>query len=206
MPDDRAAHWETVHTNRAPTEVSWYQPVPVQSLELTAATGLALDAPLLDVGAGASTLVDHWLAAGHTDITVLDLASAALARSQARLGATAASVEWIVTDVTAFRPTRQYALWHDRAVLHFLVDASARARYLDVLRAALRPGGDVILAAFGPDGPEKCSGLPVQRYSIEALSSLLGPAFTLQADARENHVTPAGGRQQFQYGWWRRLP
>lgn len=200
---DRVTHWETVHATREPTAVSWYQAVPTRSLEWTAATGLALDAPLLDVGAGASTLVDHWLAAGHTDVSVLDIASAAVERSQARLGTAAASVEWIVSDVTAFRPTRRYALWHDRAVLHFLTDAEVRGKYLETLYAALMPGGDVILATFGPDGPLKCSGLPVQRYGIAELSALLGPTFTLQRDALDEHVTPSGGRQQFQYGWWR---
>lgn len=200
---DRVTHWETVHATREPTAVSWYQPIPARSLELTAATGLALDAPLLDVGAGASTLIDHWLAAGHADVSVLDIASAAVERSQARLGAAAASVEWIVSDVTTFKPKRRYALWHDRAVLHFLTDALTRDKYLETLRAALVPGGDVILATFGPDGPLTCSGLPVQRYGIEELSALLGPTFRLQRDALDEHVTPSGGRQQFQYGWWR---
>ncbi len=201
---DRVTHWETVHATREPTAVSWYQPVPRRSLEWTAATGLALDAPLLDVGAGASTLVDHWLTAGHADVSMLDIASAALERSRARLGVAAPRVEWIVSDVTTFRPTRRYALWHDRAVLHFLTDALARDMYLASLRAALMPGGDVILATFGPDGPLRCSGLPVQRYGVDELSALLGPAFTLRRDALDEHVTPSGGRQQFQYGWWRR--
>jgi trans-aconitate methyltransferase len=157
----------------------------------------------LDVGGGASTLVDHLLAAGHTDVSVLDIEPAALAKSRARLGAAASQVEWIAADVTEFRPSRRYALWHDRAVFHFLVDPGARDRYLDVLRQALRGGGDVILAGFGPQGPTRCSGLAVRRYSAEDLGALLGESFALRQSFLDAHTTPAGSSQQFLYGWWR---
>ena len=163
--------------------------------------GLPLSAPILDVGGGASQLVDHLLAAGHTDVSVLDIAPAALAQAQARLGSAAARVQWIVGDVTTFKPQRHYALWHDRAVLHFLTTRSDLAQYLTVLTAALASRGHLILATFGSQGPNRCSGLPVQRYSKEEVSALLGFRFQLRRCAIENHHTPTG-QQQFLWSWW----
>jgi SAM-dependent methyltransferase len=203
MPGDPKAHWQRVHQAAAPTEVSWYEPVPERSLELILATGVARDAPVLDVGGGASTLVDHLLKQNFTDLTVLDLAPKALAAAQARLGAAAARVQWMEADVTDFRPPRRYALWHDRAVLHFFVDLEERARYLEVLRAGLAPGGHVVLATFGPEGPTRCSGLAVHRYSAKEIGAVLGPGFRMMQSRLEDHITPSGRRQQFQHGWWR---
>ena len=148
----RKEHWQTVYETKAPTDVSWYQPVPQRSLALIQSTGLPPSAALLDVGGGASTLADHLLAAGFSDITVLDVAPAALEAAQARLGAAGAPVQMIAADVTVWQPPRRYDLWHDRAVFHFLVDVALRAQYLDVLRAALAPGGYLVMATFGPEG------------------------------------------------------
>jgi len=202
MSRDSAGHWETMYEDSNPTELSWFEPVPSRSLALIQATGLPPDAPLLDVGGGASSLVDHLLAAGYTDVSVLDIAPAALAQVRARLGPAARRVEWIVADVTAFQPKRRYAMWHDRAVVHFLTAAAERERYLAVLTASLAPGGHVVLATFGPQGPTRCSGLPVQRYSADDLGMLLGTGFRLRRTLQEDHRTPAGGYQQFVYTWW----
>ncbi|NNF40327.1 MAG: class I SAM-dependent methyltransferase [Woeseiaceae bacterium] len=203
MTSDRKAHWQRVYTDKEPTTVSWFQPVPESSLRLIQSTGLQKHLPILDVGGGASTLVDHLLASGYTDISVLDISAGALATSRARLGDQAQSVTWIAADVTAFQPARRYALWHDRAAFHFLTSANDRARYIEVLRNALQPGGDLVLATFGPDGPMRCSGLDICRYGIEALLELFGAHFTLQHHELEAHQTPAGSSQQFLYSWWR---
>jgi len=197
-----AGHWQRIYEIKSPSEMSWYQPVPERSLELIRATGVALDHPILDVGGGASTLVDHLQTGGYTDVSVLDIAPAALEKAQARLGPAAARVKWIATEVTAFRPTRRYALWHDRAVFHFLVTPSERSRYLALLRAALAPTGHLILATFGPRGPERCSGSPVQRYSEEQLTDLLGSDFQLRLCAFDDHLTPEGRQQEFLWSWW----
>ena len=202
MTDDPRSHWQSVYQTKASSDVSWYQPVPQRSLELIQAAGLPPDSPILDVGGGASTLVDHLLAAGFTDLTVLDIAPAALAEAEARLGGAGGRVQWIAADIAAWQPTRRYCLWHDRAVFHFLVDPVLRARYLDALRAALATSGHVVMACFGPNGPARCSGLDVHRYSADDLSVVLGPSFRLVRSQVEEHITPAGGMQEFLYGWW----
>jgi SAM-dependent methyltransferase len=204
MGDPVTEHWKHLYQTAGLGQVSWYQAVPERSLELIHATGIGPTAPILDVGGGASTLVDHLLQEGFLDVSVLDLASSALTAAQARLEATAAKVQWIVADITEFQPERQYTLWHDRAVFHFLIDPERRERYLSALRRALVSGGHLILATFGPGGPAKCSGLEVQRYSAAALSAALGPGFRLVQSLLEEHVTPSGGRQQFLYGRWQR--
>ncbi|HKJ87557.1 MAG TPA: class I SAM-dependent methyltransferase, partial [Gammaproteobacteria bacterium] len=162
---DRKQHWEDVYSRRSPEEVSWYQDRPDLSLKLMGEADISLDTPILDAGGGASNLVDHLLDGGYTDVTVLDLSATALEHARRRLGERAARVSWIEGDVTAFRPERAYGLWHDRAVFHFLTDPSDRAAYGEVLHRALPVGGRAVIATFGPDGPEKCSGLPVVRYS-----------------------------------------
>lgn len=196
------AHWERVYEMKPPTEVSWYQPVPARSLELIRATGEPLTVPVLDVGGGASTLVDHLLGEGYSDITVLDIAANALDHARDRLGELAARVTWVEADITHFRPMREYTLWHDRAVFHFLTQSNERERYLAVLRSALRPKGHFVLATFGPEGPTRCSGLSVQRYSVRDITALLGPQFELRMHQLETHRTPMGTVQQFLYAWW----
>jgi len=198
----RKAHWEQVYATRDSTAVSWYQPLPAKSLQLIRATGVPLAAPILDVGGGASTLVDNLLASGFEDISVLDIAEGAFEQSRARLGALSDKATWIVSDVTAFVPSRLYAVWHDRAVLHFLTDTADRGRYLSVLRNTLQPGGHLLIATFGPHGPRRCSGLETQRYAVTDLQELLGAEFTLRSHEIEQHHTPTGSGQQFLYAWW----
>jgi SAM-dependent methyltransferase len=202
MSDQNKAHWEHVYATKATTSVSWYQPVPERSLEFIRATGEPSAAPILDVGGGASTLVDHLLDAGYSDVSVLDISMGALGHAQARLGDRAARVAWIEADITRFQPTRSFAIWHDRAVFHFLTNAEDRERYLQVLRKALRAGGQLVLATFGPEGPTRCSGLEVHRYSVPELGAVLGPGFALRAHRIDEHRTPMGTLQQFLYGWW----
>ncbi len=201
----RQQHWQQVYTVKDETAVSWFQESPQISLALIAASGLTRDAGIIDVGGGASRLVDALLAAGHSDLTVLDIAEAALAKTRQRLGASAAAVAWIAADITAWQPQRHYALWHDRAVFHFLTAAEDRAAYKRALQAALLPGGQAIIASFAPDGPERCSGLPVMRYAPESLVLELGAGFRLEETRSEPHKTPAGGQQAFQYSRFRRL-
>ena len=202
MADETQRHWDGVYASKAYAEVSWYQAIPTRSLAMIEASGVAADAPIIDVGGGASTLVDALVARGFSDVTVLDVAQGALDQAQARLGTAAKAVNWLVGDVTAFDSERPYRVWHDRAVLHFLVDRRDRERYLDVLQRALEPGGHVLLGTFGPDGPLKCSGLETRRYSIEMQAELLGPGFELRQHELEDHETPTGGLQQFLYAHW----
>jgi SAM-dependent methyltransferase len=179
--------------------VSWYQRDPARSLEFIEAAGVSLADPILDVGGGASLLVDRLLERGFRDVTVLDVADGALERVRERLGEAAARVELLQADVTRFVPIRRYALWHDRAVFHFLVSPADRAAYLAALAAALRPRGHVVLATFALGGPQRCSGLDVVRYDAASLASELGAGFDLLRSEREEHVTPTGAVQPFQY-------
>ncbi|MFA5530512.1 MAG: class I SAM-dependent methyltransferase [Thiohalomonadaceae bacterium] len=196
---DRKRHWETVYTSRSPLDVSWYQAEPRLSLELIAATGLALTQPVIDVGGGASVLVDRLLDRGFTDVAVLDLSGSALAHAQQRLGARAGHVEWHEQDVTRFVAPRRFALWHDRAVFHFLTDAAEREAYVRALRRAIPVGGHVIMAAFGLDGPKQCSQLDVVNYDAPRMQAALGAEFRLMEERAEVHVTPAGKPQKLGY-------
>jgi len=194
--DARRVHWEHVWARSGPSAVSWYQRLPAVSLELIGELGIPTGAAVLDVGGGTSGLVDALLARGFTDVTVLDIAAAALRTARERVGASNAA-HWLVADVLAWEPDRGYDLWHDRAVFHFLTDADDRRRYLDILHAALRPGGAVVLGTFAADGPTTCSGLPVVRYSPEQLAEALGPELEVAATRREEHLTPSGAVQPF---------
>lgn len=197
-------HWEDVYRKRSPSEVSWTQASLDPSLRRIAAAGLAADAAIIDVGGGFSPLAGELAAMGFTDITVLDLAQAALDAMAAGLGGRSANVRLVQADVTAWRPDRAFALWHDRAVFHFLTDPDDRARYRAGLEAGLKPGGRLVMATFAPDGPERCSGLPVQRWSAEALAAELGQGFELIESEREAHHTPWGAVQPFIWTSFRR--
>jgi SAM-dependent methyltransferase len=197
---NREKHWDRIYRSKAPTEVSWYQPEARLSLELIRRIAPELDASVLDVGGGASTLADGLLSAGYRDITVLDMAPAALARAQERLGKRAALVRWIVADVLdAPLPAASCAVWHDRALFHFLTDARDRARYVAQVERVVRPGGHVIVASFGPEGPTRCSGLEVVRYSPDGMHAEFGASFRLLESMREDHRTPSGRMQAFVY-------
>lgn len=197
---DRREHWQGIYRTKAPTEVSWYQPEARLSVELIRRVAPDLGAPIIDVGGGASTLVDGLLDEGYRAVTVLDLAPAALERARSRLAGRAALARWVAADVLdAPLPAEHYAVWHDRAVFHFLTDASDRARYVAQVRRAVRKGGHVIVASFGPDGPERCSGLDVVRYTPDAMHAEFGAEFRLLDSAREEHRTPWGATQAFVY-------
>lgn len=202
MIDVRKSHWDRVYTEKVPTKVSWYQPIPEKSLALIRNTDVPPQHAIIDVGGGASTFVDHLLDAGYKDVTVLDLSGKALEQARERLKGRATSVDWIVADVTRFEPARRFDVWHDRAVLHFLTQPADRARYVDALKSALDAGGHAIISTFGPDGPLKCSGLDICRYDIERLQELLGPEFELQEYDLEDHQTPMRSTQQFLYSRW----
>jgi SAM-dependent methyltransferase len=205
MSSEREQHWRTVYTDKQPEDVSWYQATPEQSLLALDQFGALPSQSLIDIGGGASTLVDALLARGWRDLTVLDIAAPALAAAQARLGDRAAGVTWQVADITAWQPARRYDIWHDRAVFHFLTAPEQRDAYVGALGAGLAQGGLAIIAAFALDGPEKCSGLPVERYDAEKLAQTLGPGFRLEATWRDVHQTPWGASQAFTWCVFRRL-
>lgn len=195
------AHWDQVYRTRQADEVSWYQTHPATSLRFIEACALRHQDPIIDVGGGASRLVDCLLERGFRDLTVIDIAPSALDHARARLGSQAVAVEWIETDITAFSPRRRYRLWHDRAVFHFLVTEEARAAYRAALLAALDPGGSLVLATFATGGPRRCSGLPVRQYDAPTLCAELGDEFELLDATRAMHRTPGDAEQLF--AWFR---
>jgi SAM-dependent methyltransferase len=196
---NRQEHWNQVYQTKGAQDVSWYQRRPDLSLALIAASAVSKDAGIIDVGGGASELVDFLLDDGFTRVGVLDLSGAALAQSRARLGARAGAVEWFEADVTSFEPPHRFGLWHDRAVLHFLTTATDRRGYVATLRRTLHPGGTVIISTFALDGPPKCSGLEVMRYDEQSIRKELGEEFQLQEIRRETHMTPWESEQRFIY-------
>jgi 2-polyprenyl-3-methyl-5-hydroxy-6-metoxy-1,4-benzoquinol methylase len=201
------AHWERVYSTRATTEVSWFQEHAGVSLKLIRDSGVPASASIIDVGGGASTLVDDLLADGFEKLTVLDLSGAALAAAKERLGPRAERVQWMTANVLeANLPKHTYDVWHDRAVFHFLTRAEERSAYVRAVLQVVRPGGFVIIATFAEDGPVKCSGLPVMRYSPGALHAEFGELFELLGHERETHRTPGGNEQKFVYCFCRKLP
>jgi 2-polyprenyl-3-methyl-5-hydroxy-6-metoxy-1,4-benzoquinol methylase len=197
---NRQQHWQEVYGSKSATEVSWYRPHLERSLHLIQDCGVGTAGSLIDVGAGASTLVDDLLDAGFGQVTVLDVSESAIEGVRSRLGSRAASVNWIVGDVlTVDLPADHYDLWHDRAVFHFLTSEDDRTTYVRRLNESLRPQGQLVMATFGPDGPTQCSGLDVVRYSAESLGCELGPEFHLTATEVELHQTPWGSTQSFTY-------
>jgi len=202
---DRKQYWEQVYATKASDSVSWFQEHAGQSLQLIHNTMLGRDAAIIDVGGGTSTLVDDLVSEGCTDLTVLDLSSAALAVAKQRLGKYADAVHWMEGDITrAELPLHRFDIWHDRAVFHFLTDPADRHAYVEQVMRAVRPGGHVIIATFAEDGPEKCSGLPVMRYQPKTLHSEFGDDFLLVEHEKEAHHTPFGTVQQFVYCYCRK--
>ena len=193
----RAAHWNSVYDTKGEDGVSWYQSKPTVTLELLQAAGADRDSAVIDLGGGASVVVDHLLADGFRDISVLDVSRVSLDKAQARLDADAGRVTWLHQDIFDWQPVRRYDLWHDRAVFHFLIEEDERRAYARQMRAGLAPDGRVILATFDADGPTHCSGLPVVRYDAHDLAAIFAPEFHLVASRREEHITPAGLIQPF---------
>ncbi len=202
----RRSHWEQIYKAKLPTEVSWHQAYPSMSLKLIYATGIEKAQRFIDVGGGASVLVDRLLEAGFKKLAVLDISASAIEHAKARLGAKADNIEWYEADVTEFEPPHQFELWHDRAVFHFLTDEGDRERYVRVLKETLVPGGHLIIATFAIDGPKKCSGLDVIRYDVESLYSEIGDEFELLEVHGEAHITPRNVEQKFTYFRFGRQP
>jgi ubiquinone/menaquinone biosynthesis C-methylase UbiE len=196
---DQKAHWESIYTTKAANEVSWYQNRLDTSLELVRRTGLSRDAAILDVGGGASTLVDDLLQTGFHDITIVDLSAIALEKSKTRLGVLSRQVHWIEGEISNVQlENDHYELWHDRAVFHFMTKAEDRSAYIDTATRTVTKGGFLIMATFGLGGPTQCSGLPVERYGPQELARQF-PAFTLVDTKQEEHRTPSGSLQNFTY-------
>jgi SAM-dependent methyltransferase len=204
MAADHRSHWQAVYAEREPHEVSWFEPEPETSLALIEEAGLEASAPIVDVGGGASRLAGALVRAGHTDVTVADLSATALEAARRELGDRAGEVSWVEADVRTHDFGRRFQLWHDRAVLHFMVGAADRDAYVETMRRSLAPGGHLVVATFGPGGPEKCSGLPVHRYGAAELPALFGDDFELVSERLRDHTTPSGAAQQFQHAHLRR--
>ncbi|MCP3404587.1 trans-aconitate 2-methyltransferase [Bradyrhizobium sp. CCGB01] len=201
---DRSTHWDNVYATKGETEVSWFQDSPAISLDMIRSASPDHGTAIIDIGGGASRLVDALLRDGYRDLAVLDLSGNALEAARRRIGAAASTVDWIVADVTTWQPPKTYDVWHDRAAFHFLTDPRDRAAYVERLRSAVAPGGHVIIATFAPDGPEKCSGLPVQRHDSASLAAELGSEFELVETRSEVHHTPWDSTQAFQFSRFRR--
>jgi trans-aconitate methyltransferase len=199
----RQNHWEKVYTTKGENQVSWYQETPAPSLELIELVAAIRSSAIIDIGGGASRLVDSLVSQGYQDVTVLDLSAAALACARSRLGDKANQVTWIAVDVTTWEPSRSYDVWHDRAAFHFLTDPKDQTAYVARLRRALRVGGYAIIGTFAPDGPERCSGLMVSRYDANSLAAMLGNEFELIDTRRRQHTTPWGVTQKFQFSTFR---
>jgi SAM-dependent methyltransferase len=205
VTEEQAAHWQRVYAERGPDEMSWTEAVPEVSLALIEEADLPREAAILDVGGGASHLARELLRAGYTDLTVADISPGALEQAAAEIGADAERVAWVEADVRGHDFGRRFDLWHDRAVFHFMVEPEDRAAYLATLERALRPGGHLVVATFGPEGPTECSGLPVRRYDAAALSDALGPHYEPISSRLVAHRTPSGREQQFHYAHMRRV-
>lgn len=197
-------HWDRVYSTKSETEVSWYQPLPERSLALIRAMAPNLSASIVDIGGGASRLIDELLALGYIDLTVLDVSRAALIRSKERLGTLADKVSWITADITQWTPLRTWDIWHDRAVFHFLTETKDQDAYIAALEMGTKPNSVAVISTFALDGPERCSGLPVQRYSPATLAARIGSGFRLVSAAEEPHTTPSGSIQHFAYAVLRR--
>ena len=198
------AHWEEVYSTQGGTEVSWYQEEPTLSLELIREASKGADTRVIDVGGGDSVLVDRLLSLGYVTPSVLDISAAALERAQARLGSDAARVNWLVGDITKVESLGCFDVWHDRAVFHFLTSQEERQAYVTLAEQSIPVGGHLIMATFAPNGPERCSGLPVCRYDEHSLARTVGPGFTLVRHQEEIHTTPWGATQAFTYALFRR--
>ena len=204
--ESRRAHWEGIYTNKSENELSWFQKNPVPSLELIGRVGATADSAIIDIGGGASRLVDNLVERRFEDVTVLDLSEAALETTKARLGDDAGQVDWIVADVTVWEASKAYDTWHDRAAFHFLTEDHDRAAYITSLERALKVGGYAVIATFALDGPERCSGLPVVRYDPVSLGQTLGRSFQLVDARRHAHATPWGTEQSFLFSIFSHCP
>ena len=199
---DGQAHWNSAYSTKG-DNVSWFQIEPARSLDMIRAAAPMHGVPIIDIGAGASRLADNLISAGYSDLTLLDISQVALARTMERLGGVPDKITWIAADVTQWKPSRKYEVWHDRAVFHFLTAPGDRVAYVRQVARAVKNGGYVIVSTFGPEGPTKCSGLEVVRYDAESLHREFGVHFRLLGSSNELHQTPFGTTQQFLYCYCR---
>ncbi|RKS53378.1 methyltransferase family protein [Gillisia mitskevichiae] len=197
--ESKKKHWETIYNTKKLQEVSWYQPVPVTSLNSINATQLAKDSQIIDIGGGDSFLADNLLSLGYTNVNVLDISENAINRAKERLGQKADDVTWIVSDITTFKPSISYDLWHDRAAFHFLTSEEDIRKYLDTMQQAIKPNGFLILGTFSENGPTKCSGIEIKQYSIEQLKAVIPNTFTFIEGKNIDHPTPSGSLQNFTF-------
>ena len=199
------SHWEDIYQNKKPNEVSWTQEIPQTSIDFLKSFKLSKDSSIIDIGGGESKLVDYLLAQGYNNITVLDISKNAIEKAKKRIGENSDKVKWIVSNINEFIPENNFDFWHDRAVFHFLTDIESRVKYKNLLYKAVKKGGHLVIATFGPDGPLKCSGLTVERYSAAKLDKELGTNFKLLGSKLEEHHTPFNTSQQFLYCWFQVL-
>jgi len=202
----RKEHWENIYATKSVDQVSWYREHLENSLQMIVGTGISKTAAIIDVGGGASTLVDDLLEADFGDVAVLDISGKAIEKTKVRLGKKSEKVEWIIADITkADLPENYYDVWHDRAVFHFLTDAEDRRKYVELVMRSLKVGGHIIVASFGENGPLKCSGLDIVRYNPETMHKEFGKEFKLLNSLKETHQTPFGSTQEFIYCYCRKL-
>ncbi len=194
---NREEHWETIYKTKELKDVSWYQKIPQTSLDFIDQFSTSKTAKIIDVGGGDSFLVDHLLTMGYQDITVLDISETAINKAKERLGSLAKNVKWIVEDITNFRPTEIYDIWHDRATFHFLNEQSEINTYLKVIQNSISPEGALIIGAFSEDGPKKCSGIDITQYSEESINELVKDHFTKIKCTYIDHETPFDTTQNF---------
>ena len=202
--DKLRQHWDAKYHVTPFERLSWYQSHPQESLSLVEATGIAHNAPVIDAGGGASMLAETLVNFGYTNVTVVDCSQAALDDARLRMGASASRVNWICDDIRTFRSAKKCKLWHDRAVFHFMTSEDDRRRYLESLDACLDDDGMAIIGTFATNGPERCSGLPVQRYDAELISGVFAPSFELVSSSDARHLTPSGSTQEFAWFTFRR--
>lgn len=196
---NRKAHWNHIYSTTKPGEVSWHQESPTVALSIIRSIGSPPEAGIVDVGGGASALAVHLVRAGHYPVAVLDISAAAIGQAKKLAGKEAEAIDWIEASITEFTATRTYGIWHDRAVFHFLTDASDRRKYVTAMRRTLPIGGHAIIAAFAPDGPEQCSGLPIRRYDAPMMAEEIGQDFELVETISETHLTPWETEQKFNH-------
>jgi ubiquinone/menaquinone biosynthesis C-methylase UbiE len=198
------AHWENIYNTKLPTEMSWYQKYPSLSLKLIKTSGIEAKHSIIDVGGGTSLLVDSLLEKGFKRLAVLDISHSALDIAKSRLGTRAENVKWYEADATEFQPPKQFDLWHDRAVFHFLTDEEAQRKYVEVLKRTLVSGGYLVISTFAIDGPKKCSGRDTVKYEVSSMSAKLGGEFRLLEFLDELHITPGKKEQKFTYFLYKR--
>lgn len=205
MTTGQRDHWDNVYYTKDEAEVSWFQETPNPSMDLLTLVGAKTESAIIDIGGGASRLVDTLVAIGFKDVSVLDLSSKALDVARTRLGDAGTQVKWITADAAEWEPPQLYDIWHDRAAFHFLNSELQTRSYIERIQRSLRIGGHVVIGTFALDGPEKCSGLDVTRYSKESLSALLGKGFDLIDSREHKHSTPWGAFQKFQFSTFKHV-